>query len=247
MTISIIPARKGSKSVPGKNLKKIKGKPLIVYSIEASLAAQEIEKTVVTTDGDDIAAIAADHGAEVIKRPDCISEDHSLDYQFMLHALMAYEEDHPNTIVQLRPTYPFRDPTIIDKAVALFRACKHVDSLKSVSIASQTPFKMWKAVEDPNGVYNTHLLKPVIEVPGLPEAYNRPRQSLPIIYWQNGYVDITRWDTIMKQGSMTGERIMPFVIDDPYPVDIDYMHNFAEAERIAGGEGIALPKQRWPS
>jgi len=104
------------------------------------------------------------------------------------------------------------------------------DSLRSVSWPVQTPYKMWRNA----GPY----LEPLLRVEGVAEPYNEPRQSLPDVWWQNGYVDIVRARTVLDLGSMTGQRILAFPVDEPI-VELDYEESIAEAERLllAGAKG----------
>jgi CMP-N,N'-diacetyllegionaminic acid synthase len=239
LILGLIPARGGSKSIPRKNVKEVGGKPLICHTIDVSIQSTLIDKTVVSTDDPEIASVSSNAGADVILRPTCISGDRSLDYQFTIHALLEMEDEHPDVIVHLRPTYPFREVAVVDDAITEFVCNVDAHSLRSVSLSTQTPYKMWRI--------EAGLLTPVITDSGILEAYNRPRQSLPDVYWQNGYVDITRWDTIMDHGSMTGSIIIPYVIDETYPLDIDYDHNFEQAERIFREGKISMAGRRWAS
>ena len=97
------------------------------------------------------------------------------------------------------------------------------DSLRSVSVPAQTPYKMWRR----DGAY----LVPLVEVAGVRDAHSRPRQSLPEVWWQNGYVDAIRPRTVLELASMSGERVLPFVVQDRF-VEIDYADAFAAAEEL---------------
>ncbi len=86
--IALIPARGGSKGIPGKNIKKMNGKPLIAYTIQASLKSSLIDRTIVSTDDEEIAQISRDFGAETpFLRPGILAEDHVLDLPVIMHAL----------------------------------------------------------------------------------------------------------------------------------------------------------------
>src|SRR5262249_25075379 len=111
--LALIPARGGSKSVPRKNLLPVGGKPLIAYSIGHALAASSITRTIVSTDDDEIARVAAEHGADVpFRRPAQFATDFATDLEVFRHALewLAEEEDYvPELVVHLRPTGPVRE------------------------------------------------------------------------------------------------------------------------------------------
>ena len=96
------------------------------------------------------------------------------------------------------------------------------DALRSVSLPVQTPYKMWRIA----GEY----LQPLLQLDGVVEPYCQPRQSLPEVYWQNGYVDIIRPAVILEQGLMCGQTILPFVVDDPI-YEIDYLDHLPEVEQ----------------
>ncbi|HUC60486.1 MAG TPA: acylneuraminate cytidylyltransferase family protein [Alphaproteobacteria bacterium] len=234
--LALIPARGGSKSIPRKNLLPLAGRPLIVHSIEQARASRLVSRVIVTTDDAEIAAVAKAAGAEVpFLRPAELARDDSLDIEFHRHALDwlgAQERYRPDAVVNLRPTNPTRRPATIDRAIETFLAHPEADSLRSVSLAEQTPYKMWLIGAD-------GCLAPVAALPGTTEPYNLPRQRLPLVYWQNGYVDIAWTRTVMEKQSTTGTRILPFVIEER-SVDIDYPDEVADAERaIAEGDAEA--------
>lgn len=236
--LALIPARGGSKSVPRKNLLEIGGKPLIAYTIAHALGARRIDRVIVSTDDEEIAEVARRYGAEVpFLRPAEISGDHALDVEFHRHAIewLAREEGYrPDMIVNLRPPHPVRRCETIDRAIEVFAQAHHADSLRSVRLAEVTAFKMWTISED-------GLLVPAATLPGAREPYNLPRQSLPPVYWQDGYIDITRPSVVIEKNSTTGDVIIPFIIEEEC-VDIDYADEIPEAERlIARTEASAPP------
>jgi CMP-N,N'-diacetyllegionaminic acid synthase len=215
--LALIPARGGSKKVPRKNIINILGKPLIAWSIEAALKAKLISRVIVTTDDQEIAEVAQKFGAEVpFLRPAEISGDFSLDIEFHRHAL-EWLRDHeryiPDMVINLRPTSPSRNPSIIDKAINLFALTPTADSLRAIHLAPKTPYKMW--VIDDNG-----YIQPVAHIPGMREPYNMPRQKLPPAYSQDGYIDITRPSIVLEKNSTTGDYVLPFIVDEP-TIDID--------------------------
>jgi CMP-N,N'-diacetyllegionaminic acid synthase len=231
--LALIPARGGSKSVPRKNIIPLLGKPMIAWAIEHALAAKHVTRVIVSTDDQEIAEIAKKYGAEVpFMRPADISGDLSTDVEFHRHAL-EWLKDHehyvPELVVNLRPTPPNRRPETIDRAIEVFAAHKDYDSLRSVQLATESPYKMWNITDG--------KLQPVAMLPDVSEPYNQPRQKLPLVYWQNGYIDITRPQVILKQHSTTGKTILPFIIDEP-AADIDYPDQIGAVE--------AQLKQRQP-
>jgi CMP-N-acetylneuraminic acid synthetase len=243
--LALIPARAGSKSIPRKNLRPIAGKPLLAHTINHALGASRIGRVIVTTDSEEIASVARSYGAEApFLRPTDISGDFSLDVEFHRHALewLRKEESYvPSFVVHLRPTHPVRRCDTIDRAIALFAATPEADALRSVTLSDISPFKMWT-------IDNNGYLFQVASASDLREPYNQPRQLLPLAYRQDGYIDITRPSVVMEKNSTTGDRILPFVIDEVC-IDIDYEDEIAEAERLLSGantHGIRQARPRSP-
>ena len=120
--LAVVPARGNSKSIPRKNIRSLGGVPLIAYSIAAGLQSRAVTRTIVSTDDEEIAAVARQYGAETpFMRPEEFSRDETLDFPVFKHALewLAEHEDyHPDVLIQLRPTSPFRPPELLDQAVS---------------------------------------------------------------------------------------------------------------------------------
>ena len=215
--LAIIPARGGSKSIPRKNLIPVGGKPLIAYSIELARMSRLVTRTIVSTDDPQIADVARAHGGEVpFLRPAEYAQDLSPDIDVFRHALkwlVDHEGYRPELVVHLRPTGPVRRVELIDQAIELMLEHPEADALRSVSIPVQTPYKMWRIEEG--------YLRPLLTLAGVPESYCAPRQSLPDVWWQNGYVDIIRPRSILEWGLMCGKTVLPFVVDEPI-LEIDY-------------------------
>jgi len=239
--LALIPARGGSKSIPRKNIRPFAGHPLIAYSIAAGLQAECVTRVVVSTDDEEIAAIARQYGAETpFLRPAVFSQDQTADLPVFQHALrwLADEQDyHPEIVVQLRPTSPLRRVAHINQAVLSLIEHPKADAIRTVCVPFQNPFKMWRI--EPDG-----FMRPLIESidPGkkIPEPYNMPRQALPEVFWQTGYVDAAWTATLMKKQSMTGERILPLVIDPGDWIDIDSPDDWRRAERLLQDGEISL-------
>jgi CMP-N-acetylneuraminic acid synthetase len=226
--LALIPARGGSKSIPRKNIRPFAGHPLIAYSIAAGLAAETVSRVLVSTDDEEIAAISRQYGAETpFLRPAELSQDHTPDLPVFQHALAWLAENEgyqPEIVVQLRPTSPFRRVAHIDQAVYCLLERPEADAVRTVCAPFQNPFKMWQI--GPDG-----FMHPLMDI-GHPEPYNLPRQLLPDVYWQTGYVDVAWADTLLQKNSMTGEHILPLVIDPSEWIDIDSPDDWRRAERL---------------
>ncbi len=228
--LSIIPARGGSKSIPMKNILPLSGKPLIGYTIEHALASETIHRVIVSTDNKEIARVAETFGAEVpFSRPSEHAGDKTPDFPVFLHALNWLKEQEgyePDIVVHLRPTSPVRNVRHIDDMVRLLIATPHCDSVRSVSIAKQSPFKMWKREGE-------HI------VPFFEHSFNEKtltaKQYLPKVYYHNGCIDVIRASTILKKESLTGGAVLPFLMtDEKYEIQIDSPLEARIAEMILG-------------
>jgi CMP-N,N'-diacetyllegionaminic acid synthase len=235
--LAIVPARGGSKSIPRKNLVSVGGRPLIAYSIEHGRTSRLVTRTVVSTDDAEIAAVARAYGGDVpFLRPAEYAQDMSPDIDVFKHALQwlaDHESYRPDLVVHLRPTGPVRRVETIDHAITLMLEHPEADALRSVSAPTQTPYKMWRI----EGGY----LHPLLTLDDVTEPYCMARQSLPEVWWQNGYVDIIRPRTILELGLMCGCTILPFIVDEPI-LEIDYPETLPLVEdalaRLARGEPL---------
>lgn len=221
-TLAIIPARSGSKGLPGKNIRKFRGVPLLGIAIEQAKAAKSVDRIVVSTDSEEYAKIARDFGAEVpFLRPAELASDLANDLSTFQHCLAEMKKLNytPELVVHLRPTYPLRHASEIDQCVQLLKDHPSADSIRSVSLSQISPYKIYK-------IENSRLL-PVAEC-GVREAFNEPRQNLPPTYEHNGAIDVARASVILN-GSMSGTHILPFLMDHNH--DIDSLSDFEEAEK----------------
>jgi N-acylneuraminate cytidylyltransferase len=232
--LAIIPARGGSKTIPRKNIRPLAGHPLIAYSIAAALQATSVSRVIVSTDDEEIAAIARQYGAETpFLRPAEYSQDSTTDFPVFTHALKwlsDQENYHADVVVQLRPTSPVRPPDLVEQAVQLLVDHPEADSVRGVVPSGQNPYKMWR-------INPTGRMVPLLQVEGLLEPYNSPRQALPQTYWQTGHIDAIRTSVIFEKNSLSGDTILPLVIDGRYTIDIDSLKDWEQAEAlIALGE-----------
>jgi N-acylneuraminate cytidylyltransferase len=236
--LALIPARGGSKGIPRKNIRDFAGYPLIAYSILAALRARLVTRVIVSTDDEEIAAIARQWGAETpFLRPSELAQDNTQDLSVMQHALewLKKNEDYtPEVVVWLRPTSPVRPVNCVDDAVRLLIDHPEADSVRGVVPAGQNPYKMWRISE------GSGLMQPLIGVDGIKEAYNAPRQILPSVYWQTGHIDAIRSNVIMQKHSPTGDVIMPLHINPVYTVDIDQPSDWKAAEALVKDGNLKL-------
>lgn len=225
--VAVIPARGGSKSIPRKNVRAFAGRPLIEWSIAAALAAESVDRVIVSTDDPAIRELAVACGAEApFLRPAPLARDDTTDFPVIAHAidwLSANDRYDTSTVVQLRPTSPVRPHGLIDEAVSRLESEPGADSLRAVTPAGQNPYKMWRK--------NGAVLSPLLTLEG-PEPFNMPRQRLPETFWQTGHIDVIRRETI-RHGTLTGRRIAPQIVEPQFAVDLDTEFQWEQAEWLA--------------
>ncbi len=225
----LIPARGGSKGIPRKNIRDFAGAPLIAYSIAAGSQSQLVTRVIVSTDDEEIAAVARDWGAETpFLRPAEFAQDDTTDLPVFEHALRWLRENEgyqPEIVIQLRPTSPIRPVGLLDEAIGILLEHPEADCVRGVVPSGQNPFKMWL-------INNDGQLDPLLKVAGVSEPYNAPRQALPQTYWQTGHIDAIRATSILDKHSLTGDVILPLLIDPLFTVDIDTIEDFQNSARL---------------
>ena len=229
--LALIPARGGSKGIPRKNIRSFAGYPLIAWSIAAAKQAACVTRIIVSTDDEEIAAVAREYGAETpFLRPAEFAQDQTTDLPVFEHALQwleANENYQPEIVIQLRPTSPIRPRDCVDSAINILLEHIDADCVRGVVPAGQNPHKMWRFAGE------GQPMKPLLEVEGIDEPYNAPRQILPPVYWQTGHIDAIRVSTIREKHSLTGDVIYPLMLDPRYTVDIDTLSDWAKYEALA--------------
>jgi CMP-N,N'-diacetyllegionaminic acid synthase len=222
--LAIIPARGGSKGIPGKNIKAFCGKPLIAHSIEAALNCSLINRTVVSTDDDNIAQVAKANGAEVIKRPDELSVDSSLVIDAIRHAVLKVEEEGKDVdiVLLLEPTSPFRRKQDLEKCVQILLDNK-ADSVATFTDAHVSPNRLWRVSED--------VVEPFIKgaVPWL------PRQKQPKAHELTGQIyGISRKVLFENEDSISLllGRMSAVITPKETALDIDTELDFMIAEKV---------------
>lgn len=245
--LAVIPARSGSKSVPHKNIRMTAGRPMLAWSVAHAQASELVDRIVLSTDSEEYAQIGREYGAETpFLRPACYATDTATDLEVFTHCLEWLKEQEgyeTDIVVQLRPTYPIRDPRDIDRMVELLLEHPEVDSVRSIAPAKEIAYKMWRREADGS-------LSPLLT--DIPEAYNMPRQELPQIFYQNACIDVTRGSVIMEKHSMTGKRILGYEMGHNYDIDTEaeWMAACACLELQQGGrrfvvdiDGVVAKKQ----
>jgi len=223
--LCVIPARGGSKGVPRKNLRLVAGKPLIVWTIEQALAVRAPLVVVVSTDDEEIAAVAREAGARVpFLRPAELAQDTTATEPVVRHAIaeVTREGVAPDVVMLLQATSPVRLPGTLDRALAEFDATG-VDSL--VGVVPEPPF-LWWAGDPPRADYDID---------------NRPRRQDLTPDWlrfrETGSLYVTDRRVYDEHDNRLGGRIGLFVMDEVEGVDVDTELDLALAEQ----QLLALP------
>lgn len=219
--LGIIPARGGSKRVPGKNLRLLAGKPLFSYAVEAAQSSRRLTAVVVSTDSEDIARAAAARGVDPQGlRPAALARDASPVAGALRDALAKFERRHPpvDAVVLLQPTSPFRTGRHIDEAIARFEA-SGADTVTSVRRVKDHPWWVWKR--------SGATLRPWHS----PRTMAAQRGALPEAYVETGAVFVIR-RALVARGTIYGKRVVPLLMDDLASIDIDTPLDFAWAEFV---------------
>jgi len=221
--IAIIPARSGSKGLPGKNIKILAGKPLIVWTIEQAKKSNLIDKLIVNTDSKKIAKIAQRYGAgDPFLRPKELARDKSSIYDVIFHALDWFKKNGSefDIVVLLEPTSPLRKEKDIDDAIKLFlKNYKQADSLVSVGeIHLENPSITLKI--------DRKRLKPYMET-----DFSR-RQELTKAYFPYGVIYLSKVEMLKKYRKFYQKRTMPYLIERWQNYEIDDIYDFICVETI---------------
>jgi CMP-N,N'-diacetyllegionaminic acid synthase len=219
--LTIIPARGGSKGLPGKNIKIINEKPLLAYSIEQAKIVSYEHKIVVSTDCDQIGKVAIRYGAEYLKRPENLSGDTATSESALIHALNEYEKNgfNPEYICFLQCTSPIRSNIDIQNALSqIISDCS--DSLLSVSPNHRF---IWKIGE--NGPYSMNY-----------DFKNRKRrQDLEPEYVENGSIYIFKPWVLKKNNNRLGGKVSLYLMPEESSFEIDSAFDFFIIESLMKG------------
>ena len=221
--IAIIPARGGSKGLPGKNIKLLNGKPLIAYTIEAALKSDYIDQVIVTTDDYEIAKVAKTYGANVpFKRPHELSNDTALAIDVYLHAIefIMHEEDKKiEKFIVLLPTAPLRTYDHINKAIEFFIKT-NATTLISIKEA-ETPIAWYMNKNSNERIYNAGF--------GTGNAVTN-RQSNQKYYVPNGAIYILDYNLLKNERTYYCDNTVGFEMSAEDSIDIDTLIEFKLAE-----------------
>lgn len=220
--LGLIPARGGSKAIPGKNIKMLAGKSLIQRAYESASKSKYLDRIILSTDSDEIAENARSFGLEVpFMRPDEFAKDESPMIDAVIHALETLNKSGyvPDAVMLLQPTSPLRNAKHIDEAIDLL---KDNDSVCSV-------------IEIPQDMSPHYVMK--INGDGyldyfLPEGKNiKRRQDVPRAYKRDGTIFLTKTGVLLNEKNFYGKKCVPYFIDTSLSVNIDTPEEWQIAEK----------------
>lgn len=219
----IIPARGGSKGIPGKNIKPLLGKPLIEYSIDVARMIVPDEHICVTTDSEDIIRVVENYGLLVpFKRPAELATDHCGSNEVLQHALHFYmgHSFSPRVVLLLQPTSPFRKKEFLDEALSLYE--NTMDMVVSVKETSANPYYNCYE-EDENGLLQRSKKA---------DYPIHRRQDAPHAYEYNGSIYVINPKSLIEKGMSAFTNVRKYVMDDIYSIDLDTMFDWKMAELV---------------
>ncbi len=232
--IAFIPARSGSERVKGKNIRRLAGHPLIAYTIFTARSSDLFDRIVVSTDSLLIRTIAEYYGADVpFLRPAEFATAHSPDIEWIKHSFDQLREKYDCFFI-LRPTSPFRNPPMIQRAYRQFLDTPGIDSLRAVELCRQHPGKMW--------IVEAGRMRPLLDQSHLEIPWHAGQyQALPKVYVQNSALEIA-WTRVVKEfNSREGKILAPFFTLDAEGFSIDYENDWHLAERMIENDRTILP------
>lgn len=228
--LAIIPARGGSKGVPRKNIYPLAGKPLIAWTIEAALAASGLDRVIVSTDDENIAAVSREYGAEVpfLRSSELAADDTKTlpVLQDVVSRLRTTDGYCPDAVMTLQPTSPLRTPRHIDEAISMFKADKNADSLVSCVEVPHIfhPLSIMRMNE--NGYLQRYLS----------DAQPTRRQDKETVFARNGAaIYITRVECLKH--FIFGGNIVAYQMDEASSIDIDSEQDLKNAAAILEKQG----------
>lgn len=226
--LGLIPARGGSKGLPGKNIRPLSGKPLIAWTIEQALTSNNIDRVIVSTDSRDIADVARVHGVDTpFLRPDELATDKAEMIDVILHVLESLKEDgfSYDSVMLLQPTSPLRTALDIDSVIELLNK-KGAKAVVSVCEAEHHPY--WSNTLPPDGCMKDFLARDA----------RKNRQELPIVYRLNGAIFFAHTDYLKAHGEFIGDETYAYIMPRERSVDIDSELDFRFAELLMKHPGL---------
>lgn len=237
--VAFVPARSGSERVPGKNVRPLAGHPLLAYAIETALQSGLFERVLVSTDSEDIAAVARWYGADVpFLRPIEFATSTSPDAEWLRDTLERLDESY-EVFAIVRATNPFRGPDTVRRGFEQLLATREADSLRAVQLVKQHPGKMWLLAED------GRTMRPLLDQSELEVAWHAGQYpALPPVYVQNSALEVAWSRVVAETGTREGRVVAPFLTEGYEGFNVDDEEDWERAERLVSAGEARLPAVR---
>jgi CMP-N,N'-diacetyllegionaminic acid synthase len=234
--VAFVPARLGSERVPGKNVRPLRGHPLLAYAIETALQSGAFAQVVVSTDSEEIAEIARWYGGHVpFLRPSEYATATSPDIEWLSFTLDRLGESY-DLFAIVRATNPFRGPDTVNRGLEQLLATPEADSLRAVERVKQHPGKMWLLAED------ERTMTPLLDQSRLEVAWHAGQyQALPPVYSQNSALEIAWTRVVSETGTREGRVVTPFFTEGYEGFNVDDEEDWERAERLLAAGAVVLP------
>jgi len=222
--LAVIPARAGSKGIPGKNIKIIAGQPLLAYSALAATQSENIDRVILSTDSADIAEVGSKYGLDCNGlRPSELSDDHSSTLSVIKYELGIEEKEYGriyDLVLLLQPTCPMRTTSLIDKAIAISDNEPDYDSyITVVNVDGVHPYRMYSLDNNTMVSFVAGDHDPMLS-----------RQYLPEVFIRSGDIYLTWVNTIEKFDSLIGKNPRGIEVEAKDTVNVDSEYDWIVAE-----------------
>jgi CMP-N,N'-diacetyllegionaminic acid synthase len=237
--VALIPARSRSERVRDKNIRPLRGHPLLAYAIAAARQSGIFDRIVCSTDSGKIAEVAQRYGTDVpFLRPAALATSTSPDIEWITHALAQLDE-HYDLFAIVRATNPFRGPDVLQRGLQQLLATPEADSIRAVELVKQHPGKMW--------VLEGKTMRPLFDQSHLETAWHAGQyQALPEVYVQNSALEIAWTRVVSQTGTREGRVVAPYLTQGYEGFNIDDEEDWEHARRLLDAGEVTLPDVTLP-
>jgi CMP-N-acetylneuraminic acid synthetase len=240
--VAFVPARAGSERVPGKNVRRLAGHPLLAYAIATADQSGVADRVICSTDSEQIAEIARWYGADVpFLRPAELATSTSPDIEWLRWTIAELPEPY-DLCSLVRATNPFRGPEVLRRGLEQLLATPAADSIRAVELVKQHPGKMW--------VVEGETMRPLLDQSRLDAAWHAGQYpALPKVYVQNSALEVVWTRAVVETGTREGRVLAPYFTDGYEGFNVDDEEDWARAEALLAAGKVSLPRigcDPWP-